>query len=322
MGNPLYEKMSKIRDLINSSRKQNILLQDKIMWHMLCSCMDTIEDKEEALESFLRDDSNSSDEGDNYLRIDGAMQALYVQQEAVKNLHEALNIPYTEDTAIEKIRDIRNDASGHPTNRRNKKAFNFISRPTLTPHSFKLLTYSRTNISDSNLQFKSEDINVADLIATQKDIFVDVLNNVIETLQEEEMEHRKKFTGKKLVDAFLHTNYLPQIMHTNYLFRKVLDATLDSDSPHVEHVGNHVDRILASVETFRTGLKERGEPDNFADIYEKLDYALQNIKAYFHAPDETHIHREDTYILADFAERQVEILVEIAQEIDEKYSNV
>ena len=53
MSNPLYQKISKIRDLINTSRKQNILLQDNILWHMLCSCMDTIEDTEEALESFL-----------------------------------------------------------------------------------------------------------------------------------------------------------------------------------------------------------------------------------------------------------------------------
>ncbi len=121
MCNPLYQKMSKIRDLINSSRKQNILLQDNILWHMLCSCMDTIEDTEEALENFLKSDTNSSDEGRNYLRIYGALQALFVQQDAVKNLHDALKIPYTEDKALDKIRNIRNDAAGHQTKRGNKK---------------------------------------------------------------------------------------------------------------------------------------------------------------------------------------------------------
>ena len=65
------------------------------------------------------------------------------------------------------------------------------------------------------------------------------------------------------------------------------------------------------------------EPDdNFAYIYEILDYALRNIKTYFHDPQRTHIHREDTYILADFAQQQVEILKEIAQEIDKRYSDV
>lgn len=314
MCNPLYQKMSKIRDLINSSRKQNILLQDNILWHMLCSCMDTIEDTEEALESFLKLDTDSSDKGRNYLRIYGALQALFVQQDAVKNLHDALKIPYTEDKALDKIRNIRNDAAGHPTKRGNKRAFNFISRPTLSSQGFQLITYYRTSSRNSKLDSKHEDINVPDLITTQKSVFVDVLNNTIKTLQEEEMDHRKRFAGKKLTNAF---------QHTSYLFQKVLEATISPDSPHVELVGVHIDQILKSVEAFKTGLKKRDEPDdNFAYIYEILDYALRNIKTYFHAPQGTHIHREDTYILADFAQRQVEILEEIAQEIDERYSDV
>ena len=314
MSNPLYQKMSKIRDLINSSHKQNILLQDNILWHMLCSCMDTIEDTELALESFLKLDTDSSDEGRIYLRIYGAMQALFVQQEAVKNLHESLQIPYTEDSSIEKIRHIRIDTAGHPTNRGNKKAFNFISRPTLTSNSFQWLSFYRTNSGNTELKLKFEDIKVSDLIATQKDVFVGVLNNIIEVLKEEEVEHRKRFAGKKLIDAF---------QDTSYPFQKVLEATLDSNSPHVERVGVHVDQILKSVEAFKTGLKERDEPDdNFTYRYENLDYAFRHIKAFFHAPEETHIHREDAYILADFAKRQVEILEEIAQEIDERYSDV
>lgn len=314
MCNPLYQKMSKIRDLINSSRKQNILLQDNILWHMLCSCMDTIEDTEEALENFLKSDTNSSDEGRNYLRIYGALQALFVQQDAVKNLHDALKIPYTEDKALDKIRNIRNDAAGHPTKRGNKRAFNFINRSMLSSQGFQLITYYRTSSGNSKLDSKHEDINVPDLIATQKSVFVDVLNNISKTLQKEEIEHRKRFAGRKLTDAF---------QHTSYLFQKVLEATISPDSPHVEPVGVHIDHILKSIEAFKTGLKERDEPDdNFAYVYENLDYALQNIKAYFHASQGTHIHREDTYILADFAQRQVEMLEEIAQEIDERYSDV
>ncbi|MDE0087357.1 MAG: hypothetical protein OXU23_16665 [Candidatus Poribacteria bacterium] len=276
--------------------------------------MDTIEDTEEALESFLKLDIDSSDEGRNYLRIYGALQALFVQQDAVKNLHDALKIPYTEDKALDKIRNIRNDAAGHPTKRGNKRAFNFISRPTVSSHGFQLITYYRTNSGNDKLDSKREDINVPDLIATQKSVFVDVLNNIIKALQEEEMEHKKRFAGKKLTDAF---------RHTSHLFQKVLEATISPDSPHVELVGVHIDQILKSVEAFKTELKERDEPDdNFAYRYENLDYALRNIKTYFHTPQGTHIHREDTYILADFAQRQVEILEEIAQEIDERYSDV
>lgn len=310
----LNERISEIRDLINSSRKQHQLLQDSALWYMLCSCMDTIGDTEEALESFLKKDTDSSDKGRNYLRIYGALQALFVQQEAIKNLHEALKIPYTEDASLEKIRHIRIDAAGHPTKRGNKKAFNFITRLTLSAQEFHLMTLYPTKSDSKKLNSKHADINVPDLIATQKRIFEDVLNNVIEILKEEEVNHRKKFADKKLADAF---------QHTTYPFTKIFEAILSTNSPHAQLVGGYIDEILKSVETFKTGLRERDEPDdNIEDIYKNLDYALQHIKAYFHAPEETHIHREDTYIFADFAKRQIRELKEVAREIDERYSEI
>jgi len=242
------------------------------------------------------------------------MQALFVQQEAVKNLHESLQIPNTEDAPIEKIRHIRIDTAGHPTNRGNKKAFNFISRSTLTSDSFQWLSFVRTNSGNTELESKFEDIKVLDLIATQKDVFLVVLNKVIETLQKEEIEHRKKFAGKKLTDVF---------QNTGYPFEKVFEAILNSDSHHAILVESYVDQILKSVEAFKTGLKERGEPDDgITDLYEKIDYAFQHIKAFFHTSEDTHIQGEDTYIFADFARRQVQELKNIAQEIDERYSDI
>ena len=94
-------------------------------------------------------------------------------------------------------------------------------------------------------------------------------------------------------------------------------------SLHAEHVGNHVDRILASIEGFKTGLKERDEPDdNFAYIYEDITYALQRVKTYFIQDNGSLVCRKDAYIYADFAQRQFEELEDIAKEIDERYRNV
>ena len=310
----LNERISEIRDLINSSRKQHQLLQDSALWYMLCSCMDTIADTEEALESFLKKDTDSSDKGRNYLRIYGALQALFVQQEAVANLHESLKIPYIENSSLEKIRHIRIDAAGHPTKRGNKKAFNFITRLTLSAQEFHLMTLYPTKSGGKELNSKHVDVSVPDLITIQKRVFEDVLNNVIETLKEEEVEHRKEFADKKLTDAF---------QHTTYPFTKIFEAILSIDSPHVQLVGDYIDEILKSVEAFKTGLRERDEPDdNIEDIYKNLDYALQHIKLYFNTPAKTHIQREDTYIFADFAKRQMRELKEVAKEIDEKYSDV
>ena len=126
MEHPLNEKIGDIRDYLNrtSPRKKHALMQDSVNWYKLCSSMDIIEDMEFALESYLAKNSDTPDLGEKYLLVFGALQTLYVQQDGVKHLHDALDIPYTIDPSIKNIREIRNDVAGHPTNRKNKKEFN------------------------------------------------------------------------------------------------------------------------------------------------------------------------------------------------------
>ena len=308
----INERMSEIRDFItvDSPRKRHTLQQNTTLWDMLCSCMDIIEDMELALESYLAEDPENADTGRKYLLIFGALQALYVQQDAVDNLHTALDIPYTMDPSIEKIRDIRNDAAGHPTNRRNKE-FIFINRSSLGVHEFQFTKLNPAKEGESpNLE--CVDVNVPDLIATQRSIFGQVLNNVIEALKEEEVEHTKKFVDKKLVSIF---------SGTTHPLGKIFDAILSTNSPHVRLVSRHVNQILECLKRFKNELKERGEPDdNMRDIYENLEYALRHIKAYFDKENKTHIQEKDVYIFACFAQQQTDDLKAIAREIDERYS--
>lgn len=312
MNNSLDSQINRIRDLINSPRKQHALLQDSALWYMLCSCMDTIGDTEYALESFIKEDTNSSDTGRNYLLIYGALQALFVQQEAVRNLHEALKISYIEDSSLKEIRKIHRDVVGHPTKRGNKEAFNFINRGSLSVRRFQLMTTYPTEANGAKLNSEHIDIDVSSLIISQRNIFVDVLNTVIETLKEEEMTHRKKFVGKQLAETF---------EHTTYPFQKVFEAILSTDSPHAQLVSSHVDQILKSVEIFKAGLKERKESDdNIFDMYENISYSLQHIKTYFQNGKSTHINRKDAYIFARFAQQEVTELEAFAEELDERYS--
>ena len=60
----------------------------------------------------------------------------------------------------------------------------YINRGILSSHKFQLMTLHRVNSGSGELDSKHENVNVPDLIATQKGIFVKVLRNVIETLQE------------------------------------------------------------------------------------------------------------------------------------------
>ena len=312
---PLDKRVKKIRDLINSPRKQNALRQDEVFWLMLCSCMDTIQDTEAALEGFLTENTDSYDRDRRYLHIYGALQALFVQQDAVENLQTSLEIQDSRETCIQEIRDIRNYATGHPTNKTEKGvegAFNFIHFGKNYPYQFHLMTVYPGKPNDGGLNSKHKEVNVEDLIATQKGIFVKVLDNVIETLKEDEVEYRKKFADKKLGDVF---------SEWTFLFGNIFDKIYSAHSGHPQYIVSCIDRIMESITVFKEGLKERGEPDeNWSEIYENLDYALQQLKLHFDLTSQTHISGKDVYIFASFARQQVEDLSEFAEEIDEKYS--
>ena len=314
MRHPLDERIKEIRDLINKPRKQSVLLQNNAMWLMLCSCMDVVQDTEEALESYLMKDKDddSSGQGSKYLLVYGALQALFIQQEAVKNLHQSLDISYTEDSSLKEIRDIHRDAVGSLTKRGDGEAFNFINRSTLTIRGFRLAIEYPRQSDDGERDTKYVDVNIPDFISLQRSSLKKALNRVVEALKKEEVEHKKKFANKSLASPF---------HHTTYLFEKIFDAIFSADSPHVDIVGAHIDGVLKSVEAFKTALKERGEPDdNISDIYTNLDHSLQQIKAYFHKTNETYIQEKDLYIFAYFARRQVTELEVIARELDEMYS--
>ncbi len=307
MNGILCERTNEIRDLINSPRKQAALLEDSVLWNMMCSSLDIIEDTELGLDALTAAELNGSNEGIKYLIVYGALQALFLQQEGVKNLCESLKISYTVNDKLSEIRDIYNDSVGHPTKRREGKgaAFNFISRATIEFQRFQLMT---TYPDNTETEFK--DIDIPELIEKQKDAICNVLVDIIETLRKEEKEHRKKFADKKLINVF---------QDTAYPLEKIFDVVINSQSAHAELAESYVDRISESIEKFKNLLKERGEPDE-SYIYDYLDYSLQRLKLYFQKVNENGFNGNDAFIFADFAQRQVEELENKARELDGKYS--
>ena len=305
---------SNIRDLINAPRKLYLLLKDSAAWYMLCSSLDVIEDTDYCLETFLTTDINPLDDGTKYMYVYGTLQALFVQQDAVKHLAESLEIAYpvneqsNEEQQLKEIRDIRNNSIGHPTKADRSKPvrFNFISRATINNQGFKLGTV----YADGRLDcFK--DVNIPNLIATQRNILMDALESVVKTLRREEMEHRGEFADIKLADP-------PDL---SYHLRKILEAVGPSGDARLGSI--NVDYILKCIEEFKIKLAERDILEAYEALtysLELVDYPLQELKKYFRAPDKTHINERDAYIFAYFVEQQTQGLSEIAKELDEEYS--
>ena len=191
----------KIRNLINEPRKQNLLLKNVEFWNQLCSSLDVTEDTETALESYLEKDF-PQDDGKKYLVVYGVLQALYVQQDAVENLVESLNLPKSHLSSlnmIKDIREIRNKSIGHPTKkekRQKPKSYHFISRITMSKEGFQLVS----DFPDKRTEFT--DVNTIELIKRQKEAIKEVLKKVYDDLKKEELEHKEQFKNEKLIDVF------------------------------------------------------------------------------------------------------------------------
>ena len=297
-----------IRNFINNPRKQHALLQDTAAWNMLCSCLDLIGDTELAIAAYDQA-QHPEDEGGKYLFVYGILQTLFLEQDAVRNLCEALGISYTADPLLEQIREIRNDSIGHPTKRggRTGKAFSFISRVSLSKYGFDLMT---TYPDDRSPLLRH--VNIPSLIESQQLILTQALTAVLKELMKEEAEHKAMFKSDHVQEAF------PKVLH--YYFEKVYEAI--HGSKPAEFGSMHIKLIAEAIETFKAKLDKRGilkAYDSVTYLLELLDYPISQLSEYFTQPNSSGIDNKSAYIFAFFVERKLEELKGIAVEIDEQY---
>lgn len=298
-----------IRNFINDPRKQYALLQDIAAWNMLCSCLDLIGDTELAIVAYDQA-QHPEDEGGKYLFVYGIIQALFLEQDAVRNLCEALKISYTANPLLKQIREIRNDSIGHPTKRGSGRgeAFSFISRARLTKHGFDLIT----RYPDSSRPPLIRHVNIASLIERQQLILTQALTDVLKELMEEEAKHKAMFESDHVQDAF------PKVLH--YYFEKVYEAI--HGSMPVEFGFKHITLIAEAIETFKAKLDKRDilkAYDSVTYLLELLDYPISRLSEYFTQPNSSGLDNKSAYIFASFIERKLEELKGIAVEIDEQF---
>jgi hypothetical protein len=116
-------------------------MQDRQKWGQLCSSMDAIQDTQCAVRAWATS-SSSDDLGERYLRIYGVLQALFLQQDAVRHAAEAVGSEWSPTGDLMDIRNIRNQAIGHPTKQGPHDASFGIVQWSLTTGSFELSSFS------------------------------------------------------------------------------------------------------------------------------------------------------------------------------------
>lgn len=305
----VFRYINKIREKINSARKQNILSRDQYLWNQLCSSLDIIEDTTKATIDYL-DIKSEEKLGLKYIYVFGILQILFVQQDAIKHMGEALNIEIEFDDELLKIRDIRNNSIGHPTKRGKGKSttYNFIARVYLSHKKLTLMSVSpKLEKSTSFLHY-----DIHNLIDKQKKSLLPILEEVLNKLEKEEMEHINKFKDDKLVECFHPT--------LNYHFQKVYESRWGNTPLDVSKIDFTI--IENALSLFKAKLEEREileAYDGVTIVLEELEYPLTKLKEYFNR--ESTLEPENITIYNHYIESKFGELIEMAKELDENYSN-
>ena len=294
--------IERIRDLVNESRDiTNSLLPDNQKWNMLCSAMDVIGDTNIGIRTYLE---SSSDGEICYLHIYGLLQVLFVQQDAVKSLAKSLEVELQANTKLKRIRDIRNDISGHPTTRCRDKDFIYLSRGAITKTS---LTYFKHKSDDNSDEWFDIDIN--GLIADQNEGISNWLAKIYSKLSARENTHRQEHRDMKLEDIFHPT--------LNYLFSKIYESEYNDNK--LGQAKAHLKLIDQMVCQFKEALIQRGEGHSEWDRdFQRYQYGSEKLRKILFR--EIELEPIEIEITCSFLQKYVQKFKKGAQDIDETYS--
>ena len=136
------------------------------------------------METYLTADINDLDVGSKYMHIYGTLQALVMQQDAVKFFARTVEIRFPDDPWLAKIRKYRNQAIGRPSHHGGGKsgAIHFIKQDSISNNGFELGTI---HVKGKSAAFKS--VDVSQLIQKQREFFAPVFLRVINDVRREDM---------------------------------------------------------------------------------------------------------------------------------------
>jgi hypothetical protein len=272
--------------------------------------MDTIRDTESAI-YFYETSKYPEDHGGKYLFTCGLLQALIVQQDAVKNIFEALEfneILWTK-TPLKEIRELRNRSTGHPTKTISvfPNASHFISYPTLEKYSFQLMVCEK----DKN---RFPVVDIRHLINIQRVELAKKLNEIIKKYEKDDKMHKKRYVSDKLEQIFHGINY-----DTSKLYEGIEHGEIFKTI----HAGILLKEIGRILDKFENKLKEREEEHCVTEIYREIAYPMRELVKYFkNSNTERIINHQTAYIFVFYIDKKIEELKNIAIEIDNEYAGI
>ena len=246
LAQPLIEPLMKdIRDFCNQPWKRGLLFQDRTKLNKLWASLDAIENSQLAINHYIEMPDFTVING-GYLHVYGLMQALFVQQDALESLRIVLfgskRFSQEEFPELIKIRNIRNDSIGHPTDRgKINKTFHYIGRDSLNKKQFTLVSFFPTK----NEAIKIENIKTLELISIQAKQIQSILEKTMTNLQLDFDNRKNKFKDQKL------SNLIENGFH--YEFTKLYE-NIEKEYPPTEGCFNI---IRDAYEKIKKGIIDR-----------------------------------------------------------------
>lgn len=308
-------KVDRIRELVFKPRKQHMLMAQPGLWVQLATAMYTVEDAELAIEAF-ENDTAIHDKGSLYLRTYGLLQALFLQQDAVRHLAEAVDLPFDLQgyPGLMEIRDLRNDVVGHPTKRGGQlPSYHAIIRRSMTPDTLQILS------TDSAGNTERRRVNLGEVTRSQRGLICNALDGIVETLEREMAEHKQKFRDTKLEAIFLD--------NWGYCLEKMREGTTHNDRASLVVAQAGCETMRCMLEAFREALRDRGMDvgtyPGVGDTWKELLYPLAALERYFgmESDDGFFPESQTANIFTWYVGKKMAELRAMAREIDLDYEN-
>lgn len=295
-----------VRNHINTTRYQSYLLKDLNNWNQICSSLDTIGDTTYSIQEYILADYPESI-GLKYIFTYGLLQALFIQQDAMRNLSEAFDIEFELTDRLKKIRTLRNASIGHPTkhNVKGSAYYNYISRITLSKSGFTLMRsydQGRDEFIDIKL-YPMIDAQLSDIESSYK-----ILAN---KLAEADRMHREKYKDKQLAGIF-HSSM-------GYTFSKVAEGIHSPNRSNAAFALSMLNSIQKTYSEFESSLSERGDLNEYTkyDLDEYM-HALSKLEMYLNG-NELSLSESDARIYHFYIREQHNHFKQIAKEVDDNY---
>ncbi len=168
-------------------------------WSFICSSMDIINDSLLGIENFIRfgmdGPTKYDDLGEKYIRLYGVLNATYIQQQALLNLHRLSNTPDLNKAEASvnllTIRDIRHKLGAHSvdySNRETSQTESFVP-VRLTLGGMHCEYYNNSTLSNSSVDLATA---LNEHISLMNDMYTLIYEKLAKTIYKSNQEKYEK----------------------------------------------------------------------------------------------------------------------------------